>query len=316
VADRHTGEPHQISRSDVHRLSWICSELDLLDRVAVTAFYQKTSPDVVMVAAGEVGGSQANNTHRADFIFENLQIQNNLIWGAHEAGVRRLIFLGSSCIYPRLAPQPMPESCLLTGALEDTNRPYALAKIAGLELVNALRVQYRHDYFSVMPTNLYGPGDNFDADSSHVLPALVRRFVEAVDAGLSEVVIWGSGAPRREFLGADDCAAGIVFLAEHLTAEALAATPQGQLGFFHVNVGQGSDVSISELATMVAKAAGFAGQVVYDASKPDGTPRKLLDVSMLQSLGWRPRQSLQDGIATTVAWYRAHRLKMRGSPQL
>lgn len=279
-------------------------ELNLLDTAAVDQFYAAEKPDFVFVAAAKVGGILANNTYRADFIWENLQIQNNLIWGAHKADVRQLVFLGSSCIYPKEAPQPMPETCLLTGPLEYTNRPYALAKIAGLELVNSLRLQYGRDYFSVMPTNLYGPRDNFHPENSHVLPALIRRFVEAVETGAKEVVIWGSGEPRREFMYSLDCADAIVFLAEKMDQKSWEDLPQVKAGFFHINVGTGEDITIRELAQCIAETVGYKGEIKFDRSKPDGTMRKLLDISELHRKGWAPRWSLISGVDATKKWYR------------
>jgi GDP-L-fucose synthase len=255
------------------------------------------------VAAALVGGIHANNTYRSEFIYQNLQIQNNIIWSAHELGINNLIFLGSSCIYPRQAPQPMPEGCLLTGPLEYTNRPYAIAKIAGMELVNCIRQQYGRNYFSVMPTNLYGPGDNFHPENSHVMPALIRRFVEAKAQNAAEVVIWGSGTPLREFLHVDDCADAIVHLMETVKNGSLETLPPARDGWYHVNVGSGSEVSIADLAQTVSDAVGFKGKLVFDRSKPDGTPRKLMDNSLLRGLGWTPKISLKEGVQSTVKWY-------------
>lgn len=270
-------------------------ELDLLDAKAVDKFYKKESPDVVILAAAKVGGIQANNTQRADFIYQNLRIQNNVIWGAYKADVKRLVCLGSSCIYPKNAPQPMPESCLLSSPLELTNRPYAVAKIAGLELVNSLRNQYGCDYFSVMPTNLYGINDNFHPVDSHVLPAFLRRVVEAKDE--KELVIWGSGTPKREFLFSDDCAEAIVFLLE-----------QKKLKFpsqyeSHINIGSGQEISILDLVLLISKIVGFKGVVLNDPSKPDGTMRKLLDSGILNTMGWAAKTPLEDGIRKTLDWY-------------
>ena len=279
-------------------------DLNLLIEEDVDAFYAKEKPDVVFVAAAKVGGIFANNAYPADFIIENLKVQNNLIWGAFRSGVRRLVFLGSSCIYPKLAPQPMDENCLLTGELELTNRPYAIAKIAGLELVNSLRTQFQADYFSCMPTNLYGPRDNFHPENSHVLPALVRRFVDAAKSQESKVVVWGTGCPRREFLYAPDCADAIVHLAECLAPDYFESSGYPFSRISHVNIGSGQDVTIEELARLVARHAGFKGTIEFDASKPDGTPRKLLDVSLLNSFGWRPKVSLDDGISRTITFYR------------
>jgi len=263
------------------------AELDLLDQAAVKAFFEAEKPDAVVLAAAKVGGIVANNTYRAQFIYENLTIQNNVIHGAYLSGVRRLLFLGSSCIYPKLAPQPLKEEHLLTGLLEPTNEPYAIAKIAGIKLCAAYNSQYGTDYIAAMPTNMYGPGDNYDLQNSHVLPALIRKMHDAKVAGLPTVEIWGSGQPRREFLYSDDLADACVFLLENASASAL--------GEF-VNVGCGEDVTISELAELAARVVGFRGQLVYDRSKPDGTPRKLMDVSRIRATGWSPRVSLEAGI--------------------
>ncbi len=270
-------------------------ELDLMDAAAVRAFFEQERPSQVYLAAAKVGGILANDTFPADFIRENLLIQTSVIHAAHLAKVDKLLFLGSSCIYPRMAPQPIPESALLTGPLEPTNSAYAIAKIAGIELARAYKKQHGMNAISAMPTNLYGPGDNFDLKSSHVLPALMRKFLEAKERGDAEVSVWGSGAPRREFLHVDDLADACVFLMDRYDG----ADP--------INVGVGLDVSIRELAETIARAVGFTGRMVFDASKPDGTPRKLLDVSRLTQLGWRAKVGLVDGIAATLAWYRAHR---------
>jgi GDP-L-fucose synthase len=264
------------------------AELDLLDQQAVRTFFAREKPEVVVLAAAKVGGIVANNTYRGQFIYENLTIQNNVIHSAYENGVRRLLFLGSSCIYPKHAPQPMREEHLLTGLLEPTNEPYAIAKIAGIKLCAAYNSQYGTDYIAAMPTNMYGPGDNYDLQNSHVLPALIRKMHEAKVAGRREVPIWGSGTPRREFLYSDDLADACVFLLEHAAA--------GEIGEF-VNVGCGEDVTIAELASTVARVVGFDGALVYDASKPDGTPRKLLDISRIQAMGWAPKVPLEQGIA-------------------
>ena len=265
------------------------AELDLLDPAAVAAFLKAEHPAYVVVAAARVGGIQANNVQRADFLYENLQIQNSLIHGAHEAGVQRLLFLGSSCIYPRDCAQPIREDYLLTGPLEPTNEPYAIAKIAGIKLCESYQRQYGRQYISVMPTNLYGPNDNYDLASSHVLPALLRKAHEARERGDEQYVVWGSGTPRREFLHVDDLADACVYLME-----------QGYDGPL-VNIGSGQDVSIAELAQLVMRVVGFQGRIEFDASKPDGTPRKLLDVSRLAGLGWRARIALEDGIRATYA---------------
>ncbi|MBF0441691.1 MAG: GDP-L-fucose synthase [Oligoflexales bacterium] len=282
------------------------SELDLLDVQAVRVFFKKEKPDVVFLAAAKVGGIHANNTFRADFIYENIQVQNNVIWNAHLNGVKRLVFLGSSCIYPRNAEQPIRENALLTGHLEYTNRPYALAKIAGLELVNALRMQHGRDYFSVMPTNLYGPRDNFHPENSHVLPALVRRFCEAKDANAEKVIIWGTGTPKREFLYAEDCADAIVFLAENLDTKIFKDSIFENEGWSHINIGSGQELSIAELANLISDTVGFKGKIEFDKTKPDGMFRKLLDTTQLKSLGWEPKTSLRSGISATVDWFLNH----------
>jgi len=279
------------------------AELDLRDMRAVYEFFKASSPDVIVVAAAKVGGIHANNTYRADFIYDNLQIQTNLIWGAHEHNIRRLAFLGSTCVYPRNAPQPMKETDLLSSGLEYTNRPYAIAKIAGLELVNSLRSQYSRDYFSVMPTNLYGPGDSFHPENAHVLPALIQRFWEAKTTNQPSVTIWGSGKPLREFMFAEDCADAIVHLLENVNSKTFNDTEIGKLGWSHVNVGSGDEISIAELAKLIAKTVGYEGQIIQDASKPDGTPRKLTDTTFLKSLGWKPKTPLAEGLKRTVEWY-------------
>lgn len=264
-------------------------ELDLLDQHAVQHFMQTERPDYIFIAAAKVGGIQANNVYRADFIYQNLMIEANLIHSAHLAGVQRLMFLGSSCIYPKLAPQPLKEEYLLTGALEPTNEPYAIAKIAGIKLCEAYNAQYGRQYISVMPTNLYGPNDNYDLHNSHVLPALIRKAHEAKQRGDKELVVWGTGTPMREFLYADDLADACVYLME-----------QGYDGPL-VNIGTGTDVTIRELAETVLKVIAFPGQLTFDASKPDGTPRKLMDVSRLNGLGWQAKTSLEDGIKLAYA---------------
>jgi GDP-L-fucose synthase len=269
-------------------------ELDLRNQAAVERFFAEQRPAHVLMAAARVGGIKANDTYPADFIRDNLQVQTNVIDAAYRNGARKLLFLGSSCIYPKHAPQPMPESCLLTGPLEPTNEWYAIAKIAGLKMCQAYRRQYGFDAIAAMPTNLYGPGDNFDLNNSHVLPALLRKFHEARQARAAEVVVWGTGQPRREFLHVDDLAAACVFLMNNYSD----AQP--------VNVGCGSDVSIRELAQIVRGVVGFEGEVVFDSSKPDGTPRKLLDVTRLNALGWSPRIPLREGIAATYRWFLEH----------
>ena len=259
-------------------------ELDLLDGFAVQNFYAATRPEYVFIAAARVGGIQANDTHPAEFLYENLQIQNHLIHGAYRAGVKKLLFLGSSCIYPRLAPQPIKEASLLTGPLEPTNQWYAIAKIAGIKLCEAYRRQYKCDFFSAMPTNLYGPNDNYHPQNSHVLPALIRKFHEAKVAKLPTVTCWGTGSPLREFLYADDLARACVFLMQNYSEEQF------------INIGFGSDVSIRELAEIIKRVVGFDGRIAWDTSKPDGTPRKLMDSSRLFALGWKPQVNLETGI--------------------
>jgi GDP-L-fucose synthase len=275
------------------------AELDLRDRDAVFDFLRQKQPDVVIDAAARVGGIQANNTYPADFLSDNLQIQVNLMDAANDAGVDRLLFLGSSCIYPKFADQPIKESSLLTGALEPTNDAYAIAKIAGIMQVQASRRQFDRKWISAMPTNLYGPGDNFHPATSHVLPALMRRIHEAKVAGDPQVVIWGSGTPRREFLHVDDLAAASVFLLENYDSPDT------------INVGVGEDHSIRELAELLADVIGYEGELVQDTSKPDGTPRKVLDVSRLKGLGWEPRIGLREGIAETYAWFLEHSTNLR-----
>ncbi|KFE33428.1 GDP-L-fucose synthase [Thioclava atlantica] len=276
------------------------SELDLTDQSAVRDFMQAEKPDVVILAAAKVGGIHANNTYPAEFIYENLMIEANVIHQAFAAGVTKLLQLGSSCIYPKAAPQPMAEDTLLTGPLEPTNEPYAIAKIAGIKLCESYNRQHGVDYRSVMPTNLYGPGDNFHPQNSHVLPALIRRFHEATRDGLEEVTIWGTGTPRREFLHVDDMAEASLFVLD-LPKAGYDANTDPMLS--HINVGSGSDISILELAQMVAKVTGFEGQIATDPSKPDGTMRKLMDVSRLSKMGWQARVGLEEGIAETYRWF-------------
>ena len=261
------------------------AELDLMDAVAVRQFYALEKPEFVFVTAAKVGGIHANNIFPAQFLYENLQIQNNLIHGAKEAGVSKLLFLGSSCIYPKLAPQPLHEDYLLTGPLEPTNEWYALAKIAGIKMCQAYRRQYGCDFISAMPTNMYGPNDNYDLQNSHVLPALIRKFHEAKMAGAATVTCWGTGTPLREFLYADDLARACVFLMENYREEQF------------INVGYGSDVTIREIAETLRRIIGFPGEIVWDTTKPDGTPRKLMDSSRLLALGWKPQVNLEQGIA-------------------
>lgn len=278
-------------------------ELDLTRQEQVSSFFAAHRIEAVVLAAAKVGGIHANNTFPAEFIYENLMIEANVIHAAHVAGVQRLLFLGSSCIYPRDAAQPMREEALLTGALEPTNEPYAIAKIAGIKLCESYNRQYGRDYRSVMPTNLYGPGDNFHPENSHVIPALLRRFHEAARSGAAEVVIWGSGKPMREFLHVDDMAAASVHVME-LDGETYRRHTKPMLS--HINVGTGVDCTIRELAETIARVTGFDGQLVFDASKPDGTPRKLMDVSRLQALGWRATIGLEEGLRGAYAWYLAH----------
>jgi GDP-L-fucose synthase len=270
------------------------AELDLVDQAQVRAFFAAQQPDKVVVAAAKVGGIHANNTYPAEFIYENLMIEANLVHEAWRAGVRELLLLGSSCIYPRMAPQPMREDALLTGTLESTNEPYAIAKIAGIKLCESYNRQYGTDYRSVMPTNLYGPGDNYHPENSHVIPALLRRFHEAKMAKAPEVVIWGTGKPRREFLYVDDMAEASVHVMD-LDDATYRANTQPMLS--HINVGFGEDISIADLAALIGKVVGYDGHIAYDASKPDGTPRKLMDVSRLRALGWAPRVGLEEGLA-------------------
>jgi len=268
-------------------------ELDLTSQPAVAAFLAAEQPELVIMAAAKVGGILANNTYPADFLFENLAIAANTIHGAYAAGVKRFLFLGSSCIYPKLAPQPMPESSLLTGPLEATNEAYAIAKIAGLKLCEYYRKQHGVLYHSAMPTNLYGPGDNYHLQNSHVLPALLRKFHEAKEAGRAEVVAWGTGSPKREFLHVDDLAEACAFLLKMPNPPDL------------INIGTGTDVTIRELTELVAEVTGFTGRIVWDSTKPDGTPRKLMDVSRLSALGWKARIGLREGVAKTYASFLA-----------
>jgi nucleoside-diphosphate-sugar epimerase len=275
-------------------------ELDLIDQTAVRDFMRSELPDVVILTAAKVGGIHANNTYPAEFIYENLMMEANVIHQAFDVGVTRLLFLGSSCIYPKFADQPMREDALLTGTLEPTNEPYAIAKIAGIKLCESYNRQYGTDFRSVMPTNLYGPGDNFHPENSHVLPALIRRFHEATQDGADEVVVWGTGKPMREFLHVDDMAEASLFVLE-LDQELYAQETDPMLS--HINVGSGKDVTIRELAETVARVVGFKGQIAFDKSKPDGTPRKLMDVSRLQCMGWGASTELEDGIRSTYEWF-------------
>ena len=267
------------------------SELDLRNQPAVQDFFATEKPDYVFLAAAKVGGILANNTYRADFLYDNLMIQNNVIHFSYVNNVKKLMFLGSSCIYPKLAPQPLKEDYLLTGQLEPTNEPYAIAKIAGIKLCDAYRAQYGCNFISAMPTNLYGPNDNYDLNNSHVLPALIRKFHEAKIKGEKEVVIWGTGKPLREFLHADDLADACYYLMQHYNEAGL------------VNIGVGHDISIGDLAILVKKIVGYKGEIIHDLSKPDGTPRKLMDVSKLQAFGWKDTISLEDGIKEVYKVY-------------
>ncbi|MEL7111185.1 MAG: GDP-L-fucose synthase [Pseudomonadota bacterium] len=276
------------------------AELDLVDQTSVRSFFEAEKIDQVYLAAAKVGGIHANNTYPADFIYENLMIEANIIHAAHLSDVQNLLFLGSSCIYPKLADQPMREDALLTGTLEPTNEPYAIAKIAGIKLCESYHRQYGRDYRSVMPTNLYGPGDNFHPENSHVVPALMRRFHEAAERGDAEVMVWGSGNPMREFLHVDDMAAASVHVM-NLDQEAYEANTDPMLS--HINVGTGVDCTIRELAETMAEVTGFKGALTWDASKPDGTPRKLMDVQKLAKLGWRSSIGLKDGLVDTYQWF-------------
>jgi GDP-L-fucose synthase len=267
------------------------SELDLGDSAAVSKFFAKENPEIVIFAAAKVGGIKANNDQPVEFLLENLRVQNSVIAAAHENGARKLLFLGSSCIYPKLAPQPIPESALLSGPLEPTNEAYAIAKIAGVRLCQAFSREYGANFVSAMPTNLYGPNDNFDLETSHVLAALLRKAYEAKKSSARELVVWGTGTPRREFLHVDDCASACLFLLEKYDSPEI------------VNVGCGEDISIRELAELVCEVVGFDGELSWDKTKPDGTPRKLLDVSKLRGLGWTPTIPLRDGIAQTYDWF-------------
>jgi GDP-L-fucose synthase len=275
------------------------AQLDLLNGAKVKKFLLTARPSAVIVAAAKVGGIKANYDYPAEFLLENLQIQNNLISASFSSGVKKLLFLGSSCIYPRLAAQPIREESLLTGPLEPTNEPYAIAKIAGIKLCQAYAREYGANFVSVMPTNLYGPGDNFDLEKSHVLPALIRKVHEAKMRGEKEVVIWGTGTPRREFLHADDLGDALRFLLENYDSPEI------------INIGSGADVTIRELAEIVLEVVGLKANLVFDPTKPDGTPRKLLDVTQLQSLGWRPRISLREGIQQTYDWFLEHWIQPR-----
>jgi GDP-L-fucose synthase len=268
------------------------SIVDLLDSRATESFVAKVKPTLIIDAAARVGGILANNSYPVEFLYNNITIQGNLMNAAHNAGVPNFVFLGSSCIYPRDCAQPIKEEYLMTGPLEETNSAYAIAKIAGIELVNSYRKEYGTKWISLMPTNLYGPRDNFDLTASHVLPAFIRRFIEATESGADKVTLWGSGSPLREFLHVDDLAHAVVVASEKYDSG------------LHLNVGSGEDLSIRNLAEKVATAAGFSGKIEWDSSKPDGTPKKVLDVSRIKALGWRPTITLEEGIASTIAWYK------------
>ncbi len=296
-------------RGNVELILRTRDELNLLDAAAVSAFFADQRIDQVYLAAAKVGGIVANNTYPADFIYENMMIESNIIHAAHTHGVNKLLFLGSSCIYPKLATQPIAESELLQGTLEATNEPYAIAKIAGIKLCESYNRQHGRDYRSVMPTNLYGPHDNFHPSNSHVIPALLRRFHEAAGQNATDVVVWGSGTPMREFLHVDDMAAASIHVME-LDREVWLANTEPMLS--HINVGTGVDCTIRELAQTLAQVTGFKGRVVFDASKPDGTPRKLLDVSRLHALGWRHEISLEQGLASTYQWFLENQHRFRG----
>ena len=285
----------QLQHSEWDVLTIDRAGLDLRDQRAVESWLKQKAPDAVIMAAAKVGGILANNSFPADFLYDNLALQTNVIHGAHLAGVNRLVFLGSSCIYPKLAPQPIAESALLTGPLEATNEWYAIAKIAGIKMCQAYRTQHGRRYISVMPCNLYGPNDNFDLQSSHVLPALIRKFHEAKTSGAAEVVVWGTGTPLREFLHVDDLAKGVVFCLQHYDE------------FEHINCGSGSEISIRELAETIARVVGYRGKMLFDTGKPDGTPRKLMDSGRIAALGWKPGIELGDGISVTYDWFLANR---------
>jgi len=291
----------RLAKEPVELLTADRSALDLADEPAVLAWLRAERPDLVVVAAARVGGILANNSFPVDFLADNLRLELALIRASHAVGVKKLLFLGSSCIYPRHCPQPIREDYLLTGPLEPTNEWYALAKIAGIKLCQAYRRQHGCDFISAMPTNLYGPGDNFDLAASHVVPALMRKLHEAKAAGVSSVPVWGTGLPRREFLHVDDLADACVFLLRHYSGEA------------PINVGCGADLSIAELAGLIAEVVGYQGELAFDPSKPDGTPRKLLDVSRLSGLGWRARIGLKDGLAATYDWFRHNAAQARGA---
>lgn len=277
------------------------SELDLIRQEQVERFFTDQKPDIVIVAAAKVGGILANNTYRAEFIYDNLMIESNIIHQAYLNQAEKLIFLGSSCIYPKLAPQPLKEEYLLSDYLEYTNEPYAVAKIAGIKLCENYFRQYGCDFYSVMPTNLYGRNDNFNPETSHVLPAMIRKFHEAVESNLPSVTLWGTGTPKREFLYVDDLAEAVVFLMENIEARNIY-----EKGISHINIGTGEDLTINDLAYMIADITGFAGKIEYDTAKPDGTPRKLMDVSRINELGWKASTNLRNGIEMTYEWFKSN----------
>jgi GDP-L-fucose synthase len=285
LSEVFTGAGHQV-------LGLNRSVVNLLDLQKTKLFIEAQKPDLIIDAAAKVGGIAANNLHPVEFLLENLRIQSNLLEAAFSASVDKFIFLGSSCIYPRDCAQPIKEEYLMTGPLEETNSAYAIAKITGIELVNSYRKEYGTQWISLMPTNLYGPRDNFDLTASHVLPAFIRRFVEAAETGIDKVTLWGSGTPLREFLHVDDLAQAVVVASEKYDSS------------LHLNVGSGEDLTIKDLAEKVAAAAGFTGKIEWDSSRPDGTPRKVLDVSRIKALGWKPTITLEEGIASTIAWYK------------
>jgi len=275
------------------------SELDLTRQESVEKYFENEKPEIVIVAAAKVGGILANNTYRAEFIYDNLMIEANIINTAHKHGVEKLIFLGSSCIYPKLAPQPLKEEYLLSDYLEETNEPYAIAKIAGIKLCENYYRQYKCNFFSAMPTNLYGPNDNFNLETSHVLPALIRKFHEAKKENKPEVILWGTGNPKREFLFVDDLAEAIVFLLENINSEDIY-----EKGISQINIGTGEDLTINELAEIIKNIIGYTGNITYDSSKPDGTPRKLMDVTRIHNLGWKHKTSLEDGIKKSYEYFK------------
>ncbi len=282
------------------------SELDLINQKEVEEFFEKEKPEYVILAAAKVGGIVANKTYPADFLYQNLQIQNNIIYQSYKHRVKKLLFLGSSCIYPKLCPQPMKEEYLLSGKLEPTNEPYAIAKIAGIKMCQSYNRQYGTNFIAVMPTNLYGPGDNFDLENSHVLPALIRKFHEAKINGEKTVTAWGTGSPKREFLYVDDMADGCVFLINNFDP----TKKQNEKGEMFVNLGTGSEISIKELTGLIKKVVEFEGEIVWDKSKPDGTPRKLLDMTKMHSLGWKHKIELEEGIKMVYEWYKKMRLNL------